>query len=190
MSEPIKFSRTRDLFGWCSNFAPYPTRILVPDPSLGHLVEVCGKTSEHVYQAMKFWYTDPAYSRQILQITRPGDAALLGRVNAEMRDMTFDTYKDALMSIVCLAKMTQNNLEEWLLLSEEREIQEDSPKDYYWGVGADGTGRNQLGKTWMVIRQHLKEGTLQTYHDNISLEMSGYVVPRYRENVSLFWTGD
>ena len=32
-------------------------------------------------------------------------------------------------------------------------IEEDSPTDYFWGVGADGTGQNQLGRLWIKIRE-------------------------------------
>jgi ribA/ribD-fused uncharacterized protein len=33
---------------------------------------------------------------------------------------------------------------------------EDSPTDYYWGCGADGTGKNRLGQLWMAVRDILK----------------------------------
>jgi len=35
---------------------------------------------------------------------------------------------------------------------------ENSPTDYYWGCGKDGTGRNELGKILMKIRSKLRQG--------------------------------
>jgi predicted NAD-dependent protein-ADP-ribosyltransferase YbiA (DUF1768 family) len=36
------------------------------------------------------------------------------------------------------------------------ELIEDSPVDYYWGCGADGSGKNMLGKLLMELREELK----------------------------------
>ena len=33
---------------------------------------------------------------------------------------------------------------------------EDSPKDSFWGWGADRQGRNELGKIWMNLREELR----------------------------------
>lgn len=38
----------------------------------------------------------------------------------------------------------------------DREIVEDSPIDSYWGCGADGLGKNMLGKLLMKLREELK----------------------------------
>jgi N-glycosidase YbiA len=36
--------------------------------------------------------------------------------------------------------------------SGTEDIIEDSPDDYFWGEGADGSGQNMLGRLWMKIR--------------------------------------
>jgi len=35
-------------------------------------------------------------------------------------------------------------------------ISKDSPRDWFWGVGADGTGNNELGKALMRLRDELR----------------------------------
>lgn len=32
----------------------------------------------------------------------------------------------------------------------------DSPRDWFWGIGADGTGNNELGKALMRLRGELR----------------------------------
>lgn len=32
----------------------------------------------------------------------------------------------------------------------------DSPRDWFWGIGADGTGSNELGKALMRLRDELR----------------------------------
>ncbi len=39
----------------------------------------------------------------------------------------------------------------------DEEIIENAPHDYYWGCGADGSGKNQLGKTLMRVRSILRQ---------------------------------
>jgi len=34
---------------------------------------------------------------------------------------------------------------------------QDSPRDWFWGVGADRTGSNELGKALMRLRDELRE---------------------------------
>jgi ribA/ribD-fused uncharacterized protein len=48
------------------------------------------------------------------------------------------------------------DIKEILLSTGEDELVEDSPIDYYWGIGADGTGKNMLGKLLMELRTDLK----------------------------------
>ena len=44
-------------------------------------------------------------------------------------------------------------------ISREGEIfntKKDSPRDWFWGIGADGTGNNELGKALMRLRDELR----------------------------------
>lgn len=38
-----------------------------------------------------------------------------------------------------------------------RPSSQDSPRDWFWGVGADRTGDNELGKALMRLRDELRE---------------------------------
>ena len=42
-----------------------------------------------------------------------------------------------------------------LLQTKDAELIENSPVDYFWGCGKDGTGRNELGKIWMEVREKI-----------------------------------
>ena len=44
-----------------------------------------------------------------------------------------------------------------LLETKDVTICEDSPDDYFWGIGRDGNGANMLGKLWMKIRKEIQE---------------------------------
>ncbi|HLY31420.1 MAG TPA: NADAR domain-containing protein, partial [Ktedonobacterales bacterium] len=44
-----------------------------------------------------------------------------------------------------------------LLGTGDEEIVESSPSDYYWGCGADGSGKNRLGHTLMLVRERLRQ---------------------------------
>lgn len=44
-----------------------------------------------------------------------------------------------------------------LLATDDAELVEDSQKDSFWGVGADGRGHNELGKALERLRTRLRE---------------------------------
>jgi len=46
-----------------------------------------------------------------------------------------------------------------LLDSTDELMIETSLYDYYWGVGRDQRGENQLGKIWMSIRKKITEAS-------------------------------
>jgi ribA/ribD-fused uncharacterized protein len=51
---------------------------------------------------------------------------------------------------------THRALRDLLLSTGDEEIVENAPGDYYWGCGADGTGKNILGKILMEVRETLR----------------------------------
>jgi len=62
------------------------------------------------------------------------------------------------MKTALRAKFTQHeDLKKILLDTGDRELIEDSPVDYQWGCGKDGTGQNLLGKALVEIRQELRQ---------------------------------
>ncbi|KAJ8088532.1 hypothetical protein PM082_022605 [Marasmius tenuissimus] len=59
------------------------------------------------------------------------------------------------MRIAVELKFTQHSdLKHELLSTGNAELIEDSDKDAFWGIGADGRGRNELGKAleWLRAR--------------------------------------
>jgi ribA/ribD-fused uncharacterized protein len=46
---------------------------------------------------------------------------------------------------------THADIREMLLSKGNEEIVENSPVDYYWGCGADGSGKNMLGIILMEV---------------------------------------
>lgn len=45
-----------------------------------------------------------------------------------------------------------------LLDTGDEELVENAPGDYYWGCGADGSGKNMLGRILMEVRAALRKG--------------------------------
>ena len=61
------------------------------------------------------------------------------------------------MKEICQAKLEQHPyIEKTLRESGNMDLVEDSPKDEFWGRGANWTGQNNLGKIWMELREELK----------------------------------
>lgn len=52
---------------------------------------------------------------------------------------------------------THPDIRDILLSTSNAEIVENSPIDFYWGCGADGSGKNMLGKILMEVRKILHQ---------------------------------
>jgi N-glycosidase YbiA len=112
-------------------------------------------TAEHYYQAQKFAGTP--YAGLIRQAPTPRRAADLGRDPSTPRRSDWPQVKDDVMLRAVRAKFATNAaIRDVLLGTGDEEIVEDSPSDYYWGRGADGTGRNMLGRILMRVRAELR----------------------------------
>lgn len=140
----IKFWRTSDEFGCLSNFSADP-------------IELDGykwMTTEHYFQAMK--HADPKKQAKIRNADSPKEAKNLAYQLGDPRP-EWDKIKIQVMKRTLWAKVTQNaRVKEALLKTGNAPIVEDSPYDYIWGAGRDGSGKNLLGKLWMEIRNELK----------------------------------
>lgn len=120
-----------------------------------HAVEIDGKlypTAEHAYQAAKC--TDDSGKEAIRKALSPMQAkALANETFRDARDSDWDKKKVKVMEQILRTKLAQHNeVLDALKRSGDEDIAENSPVDYFWGEGKDGTGQNQLGKLWMKIR--------------------------------------
>ena len=141
----IYFYGRTDEWGEFSNFAHYPFTL-------------DGKswaTSEHYFQAMKFEGTK--HADEIRKAKRPNDAARMGRQRSRPLRKDWESVKDDVMRKAVWAKFTQHpELKSRLLSTGDREIVENAPGDYYWGCGADGSGKNMLGRILVETRERLR----------------------------------
>jgi hypothetical protein len=145
----IYFYKVDAPYGCFSNFSPHPINCLGWD----------WFTVEHYYQAQKFIGTkDESIIKIIRQAKTPEEAAALGRNPKYQVRCDWDEVKIQVMWEGVLTKfLTHIDIQTILLATEDELIVEDSPRDYFWGCGKDGTGRNELGKTLMAIRQKLRQ---------------------------------
>lgn len=52
---------------------------------------------------------------------------------------------------------TYGDIRATLLETGEAHLVENSPIDYYWGCGKDGSGQNKLGQILMAVREILRD---------------------------------
>lgn len=143
----IKFWRTKESYGCFSNFSK-------------HSITIDGiifLTSEHYFQAQKFYKFNGDFNddmKDVVNAKTPRDAADIGRDRNRPLRKDWEQVKDQVMEFIVEQKLLQhkNILELLLSTNEEEEIIEDSPYDYYWGCGKDGSGKNMLGKILMKLR--------------------------------------
>lgn len=112
-------------------------------------------TVEHYFQAQKFAGTP--YAEKIRLASAPKQAAEMGRSRQQPLRPDWEQVKDAVMLKAVQRKFELHAEPRAILLSTgDEELVESAPGDYYWGCGADGSGRNQLGKTLMQVRAALR----------------------------------
>jgi ribA/ribD-fused uncharacterized protein len=133
----------------------YTPRFYVFNNFSAHAIEFRGKlypTCEHAYQAAKC--TDPQGQEAIRSARSPFEAKRLANETYKAaRDPDWGNKKVAVVEEILRAKLAQHpEAQEAVRESGNEDIVEDSPTDYFWGEGADGSGQNMLGKLWMKIR--------------------------------------
>jgi hypothetical protein len=113
-------------------------------------------TAEHYFQAMKFAGTK--HEEEIRNAKRPNDAARMGRQRSRPLRKDWESVKDEVMGRAVWAKFSAHAELKALLLSTGNEtIVENAPGDYYWGCGADGSGKNMLGRILVETRVRLRD---------------------------------
>jgi len=140
----IYFYSTREEYGCFSNFSPH-----------GFVLDnLYWSTSEHYFQAQKFVGT--VHLEDIRLVKTPKDAARMGRERIRPLRSDWEQVKDDIMRKAVLCKFTTHiDIKEILLSTGSEELVENSPIDYYWGCGQDGTGKNMLGIILMETRDAL-----------------------------------
>ena len=133
----------------------YTPRSYVFNNFSAHAIEFRGKlypTCEHAYQAAKC--TDPQGQEAIRNARSPLEAKRLANETYKAaRDPDWGNKKVAVVEEILRSKLAQHpEAQEALRDSGNEDIVEDSPTDYFWGEGADGSGQNMLGKLWMKLR--------------------------------------
>lgn len=119
-------------------------------------------TSEHAYQAARYFGTRPNYVRAILGMKSAHEAFMFMRDNRVDQRPDWENTKRNTMKDIVRHKLGQHGyIQAKLLQTGECQLIEDSPVDSYWGWGADRQGRNELGKIWMELREELKNGNIK-----------------------------
>ncbi|TCP65779.1 NADAR family protein [Baia soyae] len=140
----IYFYSTQDSYGCFSNFSAH-----------GFMLD--GKwwpTSEHYFQAQKFAGTP--HEEKIRLIKKPNIVARMGRDRKRPIRKDWEFVKNDIMRKAVLHKFrSHDDIRETLLSTADQFIVENSPIDYYWGCGADGSGQNRLGQILVEVREIL-----------------------------------
>lgn len=115
-------------------------------------------TVEHYYQSRKFIGTDYEVIVPVIHaVSTPEEAASLGRCPTRKPHPEWNIFKTQVMRKAVLTKfITHADIREILLSTKDQLLVEDSPRDYFWGCGADKTGQNHLGKILMSVREEIR----------------------------------
>lgn len=120
--------------------------------------DVTYPTSEHAYQALKFRETNPDIFRTILSAPSPHEAKKIAARARKYQDPEWESKKLEVMEALLREKLKRHSyVAKKLLQTSGHSIYEDSPYDGYWGIGKDGSGKNNLGKLWMKLRAELAD---------------------------------
>ncbi len=142
---PIYFYSPCEAYGCFSNFSPHGVM----------LKGLWWPTSEHYFQAQKF--ADTPHEEAIRLARTPKQAAEMGRDRKRPLRADWEQVKDDVMRDAVRQKfLAHKDIQRTLVNTEDAEIVEKAPSDYYWGIGADGSGKNMLGSILMEVRAELR----------------------------------
>jgi N-glycosidase YbiA len=139
------YSPREQPYGCFSNFSRHPLE----------LDGVRWPTSEHYFQAQKFAGTP--HAEEVRRARTPKEAAEMGRDRSRPLRPDWEAVKDDVMRRAVHRKFeAHNDIRTILLGTGDEQIVENAPRDFYWGCGADGSGKNRLGEILMEVRQILR----------------------------------
>jgi ribA/ribD-fused uncharacterized protein len=114
------------------------------------------KTVEHAYHAQR--YIDSKIVQDIVDNPTPEGAWEVSQKYKSQQIPDFNERKLAVMEELFRAKLDQHaDVGQALIESEDLVIVKHEPKDSWWGDGPDGSGRNEMGKLWMRLRDELQK---------------------------------
>jgi len=133
-----------------SNFWPAPIEV----GKITNSGKSIWPTSEHYFQAMKFYGIDEDhnnYMEEIRLCSSPGKAYRLGWLRKPSLD--WDSIRNEVMKVALICKFSQHKyLRDLLKETEDMNIIQRCGRDKYWGDGYPGKGENMLGKLLMEVR--------------------------------------
>lgn len=144
----IYFYKAEDSYGCFSNFSYHPI----------YLQERNWPTVEHYYQSQKVVGTPDSYLIEVIrQVSTPREAAKIGRESGRIIRRDWEKVKISVMyEAVFLKFLTHEDIQKILLETGDEDLVENSPVDYFWGCGLEGTGQNHLGKILMRVRREIQ----------------------------------
>lgn len=141
----IQFYSVTAEYGELSNFALYS-------------ITLRGKrwpTTEHFFQAQKF--ANVRDQEEIRNASSPMLAARMGRDRKRKLRRDWESVKIGVMREALDAKFRQHEeLRTLLLGTGDAKLVEHTENDDFWGDGGDGSGRNELGRLLMRVRESLR----------------------------------
>ena len=139
----IKFYASKAPYGFLNNYAP--ARFFIFNEWWNNV--------EQAYQSQK---TDVKEEIDLIRNAETANQARELGQKVTIRS-NWEYIKRDVMKQCVLQKFLQHpNLRIRLMNTGNEKIEEDSPIDWFWGVGSDGTGQNHMGKILVEVREMLK----------------------------------
>ena len=114
-------------------------------------------SAEHYFQWSKFAETDPEYAEKVRTTKNPVLTKGMGRSKAHPIRENWDSVRVEMMRAAIEAKFEHNpDLAAKLKATGNAKLEEESPNDAFWGIGADGKGENWTGRILMELRDELE----------------------------------
>jgi N-glycosidase YbiA len=130
-------------------------------PFSGHMLEFKGvlyPTIEHAYHCQR--YADPQVVAAIRNTRSAWSAWELSQLHKKEQIPDWDSQKTEVMEELFRAALDQHvDIRKALIESGNSLILHHNANDSFWGDGADGAGRNEMGKIWMKLRAELQSAT-------------------------------
>ncbi|GJE95770.1 NADAR family protein [Phanerochaete sordida] len=116
------------------------------------------RTAEHLYQAHKFFQSrNPGLSDHIRVQPTPFAAIEAARRLLRCQRSDWSSVRQSSMEATLEAKFSQHaDLRNMLLSTGDRQLVYGDPHDAFWGLGSDGYGMNELGKSLMALRDTIR----------------------------------